>query len=183
MMLELAKERDLDLTVKSVHPTPPLLSPQSPRWSPEPAPSGGARGRRFAPTVAHRPNGGRRFLPQELMQGDDAVEKVRPRPCTLFLWTRQFTPSHPVQTAAALEGCDAVIGGQFMRNSVEVAEKLGGSLKLMMMTSAGYDEHNHGGPEVLEGLAKAGVMACNNGGTNAIAVAEIAVMLMLMVGA
>ena len=88
-----------------------------------------------------------------------------------------------MQTAAALEGCDAVIGGQFMRNSVEVAEKLGGSLKLMMMTSAGYDEHNHGGPEVLEGLAKAGVMACNNGGTNAIAVAEIAVMLMLMVGA
>ena len=40
----------------------------------------------------------------------------------------------PWQTAAALEGCDAVIGGQFMRNSVEVAEKLGGSLKLMMMT-------------------------------------------------
>ena len=59
--------------------------------------------------------------------------------------------------------------------------QLGGSLKLMMMTSAGYDEHNHGGPEVLEGLANAGVMACNNGGTNAIAVAEIAVMLMLMV--
>ena len=26
MMLELAKERDLDLTVKSVHPTPPLLT-------------------------------------------------------------------------------------------------------------------------------------------------------------
>ena len=43
MMLELAKERDLDLTVKSVHPTPPLLSllsPQSPRCSPEPAPLG-----------------------------------------------------------------------------------------------------------------------------------------------
>lgn len=83
--------------------------------------------------------------------------------------------------AQALSGCDAVISGRFIQGAVEVAKLCVPKLRLMNIRSAGYDEHNFGGPEVLDGLAKLGVVAANNGGANAVGVAEHTLMLMLMV--
>ena len=80
----------------------------------------------------------------------------------------------------ALQGVDVLTGPQLIRNAVEVAEQLP-DLKLMQITSAGYDEFNFGGPDVLEGLRQNDVIFANNGGSNAVGVAETTVMLMLAV--
>lgn len=55
------------------------------------------------------------------------------------------------------------------------------SLKLVQIQAAGYDEFTGGGPPVLEGLRKHGVMLANNGGSNAVGVGQTTIMLMLAV--
>jgi phosphoglycerate dehydrogenase-like enzyme len=78
----------------------------------------------------------------------------------------------------ALQGVDVVTGPQIIQNAVEVAAGCP-DLKLLQITSAGFDEFNFGGPEVMEGLRQHGVIFANNGGSNAIGVAETTIMLML----
>ena len=79
----------------------------------------------------------------------------------------------------ALQGVDVFVHSQLALNAVEIAAQLQPHLKLMQITSAGFDEFNHGGPDVMEGLRKAGVIFANNGGSNAVGVAETTIMLML----
>ena len=63
----------------------------------------------------------------------------------------------------ALQGVDVLTGPQLILKAVEVSSRLP-QLKLMQITSAGYDEFNNGGPEVLDGLRRNGIMFANNGG-------------------
>eukprot|EP01052_Picozoa_sp_SAG31_P037129 SAG31_NODE_4745_length_2985_cov_2.095634_3_plen_311_part_00 len=63
----------------------------------------------------------------------------------------------------ALQGVDVLTGPKLILKAVEISSRLP-QLKLIQLTSAGYDEFNNGGPEVLEGLRNNGVMFANNGG-------------------
>src|SRR5215207_9633543 len=74
------------------------------------------------------------------------------------------------QAAAEAEyflGSTRQMGGEFFRSAPK--------LRLVQLTSAGYDRVD------VEAARKAGVLVSNNGGANAIAVAEHTLMLMLAV--
>eukprot|EP01047_Picozoa_sp_COSAG01_P033219 COSAG01_NODE_2435_length_7701_cov_7.604709_6_plen_75_part_00 len=67
-----------------------------------------------------------------------------------------------------LQGVDVITGPRLPERSVEIAAALNvdlerPQLKLMQLTSAGFDEFNGGGPEVMEGLRQHGVIFANNG--------------------
>ena len=78
----------------------------------------------------------------------------------------------------ALQGVDVLTS--ILPNIVEISAQLP-DLKLIQIQAAGYDEFTGGGPDVLEGLRQNDVMLANNGGSNAVGVAETTVMLMLAV--
>ena len=76
----------------------------------------------------------------------------------------------------ALQGVDVLTS--ILPNIVEISAQLP-DLKLIQIQAAGYDEFTGGGPDVLEGLRQNDVMLANNGGSNAVGVAETTIMLML----
>ena len=75
------------------------------------------------------------------------------------------------QVPDAIKEADYLLG--FIRKLSDEALLAAGGLKLVQLMSAGYDRFN------LEGARKARIPVAGNGGANAIAVAEHAVMLML----
>lgn len=75
---------------------------------------------------------------------------------------------------AALGGADYLVGFVDML-AQEALFQAAPKLKLIQLLSAGYDRAD------LEAVRRAGVPMCNNGGANAVAVSEHAVMLMLAV--
>jgi phosphoglycerate dehydrogenase-like enzyme len=103
-------------------------------------------------------------------------------PHRLYTHTRRFIPPEyngdVPKMIEALQGVDVLTGPQLIRDAVEVAAGCP-DLKLLQITSAGFDTFNFGGPDVMEGLRQHGVIFANNGGSNAVGVAETTIMLML----
>jgi lactate dehydrogenase-like 2-hydroxyacid dehydrogenase len=99
-----------------------------------------------------------------------------PSACVAAAQVRQVEPSLPeAELVAALRGAQTIIpyaGGAALLTPALVKQLLPG-LKVVQLMSAGFDHVD------VNGLAELGVEVANNGGSNAIAVAEHAIALLL----